>query len=122
VADDQEQETEPEQDEVLGNVPCSNGLDHGLDGKQREEPNAAERQPHSNTPRPRARDHDTQAPESDPSATIPAPTSATNTASTRSEGDPKTSSPPCPAKISTPARIAATPVRDLESDAAVDGA
>jgi hypothetical protein len=66
VADDQEQETEPEQDEVLGNVPCSNGLDHGLDGKQREEPNAAERQPHSNTPRPRARDHVTQAPESDP--------------------------------------------------------
>jgi hypothetical protein len=65
VADDEEQEAEPEQDEVLGNVACPNGLDHGLDGEQPKEYDTAECKPYSNTPRPRTRDQVTQAPESD---------------------------------------------------------
>lgn len=65
LADEDEEESDPEQDEVVGNVTGPDQFDEDLNGEEREEHDTGEGHPNPYASKTRASDHLTQTPERD---------------------------------------------------------
>ena len=115
MTDEEEQEAEAKERKVVRDVPRRATVTSACTAKSARNTTPATEMRHPIRPilvltrRPRRQMAATRA-------ATPNPESATQTALCASDPSPKASSPACPAKISTPAKIAATPVRESERD------
>ena len=113
VTDEEQQEAEAEQDEVSRDVPCKGHRDERLHGEEAEKHSPGDADAPPDPPDPPA-DEAPRRQIATTKATTPRATSkGQSTSRTRF---PNASSPPCPAKINTPARIAETPASESDRD------
>ena len=118
MTDEEQQEAEGEEREVPRNISSESDRDERLHGEETEKQNPDDRDAPSDPADPRA-DEAPQAPDRDDQGRHSERSKQGPEYVQGGRIGPKASSPACPAKISAPARIAASPVR--ESDAAIVG-
>ena len=116
LPDQDEQKANREEDEVLRDLPGPDELDHELDREQSKEREPGDCEPHAYARHPAARSQVTQSPESQSQRHDPRDPEPYEDAVDEIRRRPEDELSTVPGKISTPVRIAATPVRRVADD------